>query len=56
VKPSLAIVPDETRDPPIDVTALLRAEIKARNWAKVHIDADRRAPVYLAEPVKRTWL
>jgi hypothetical protein len=44
---------DEKR---IDITALNRADIKARDWSAVHIAADRRAPVDLAEPVKRTWL
>jgi hypothetical protein len=38
------------------VSDIARADIKARDWRKVHIDADRRAPVDLAEPVKRTWL
>jgi hypothetical protein len=38
------------------VSDLARADIGRVNWAHVHIAADRRAPVYLAEPVKRTWL
>jgi hypothetical protein len=55
MKPALAIVPDATDGPPIDITALNRADIKARNWSAVHIAADRRQPVAIEDCKKRTW-
>lgn len=39
----------------IDITALMRAEIRARDWDAVHIAADRRSPIYLPEFVRRVW-
>jgi hypothetical protein len=38
-----------------DVTALLRAEIEARDWSAVHVAADRRKPVDLPEFNRRVW-
>ena len=54
MKPSLAIVtPDTTA--PIDIAALQRADIKKRDWSAMHIAADRRPPVEIEAPRKRTW-
>jgi hypothetical protein len=50
-KPSLRVVQEQ----PLDIAALNRADIAARNWEKCHIDGDRRAPVYLPDRVKRLW-
>ena len=43
------------QDAPKDITAMLRAEIRARNWAAVHIAGDRRQPLFIADAPKRTW-
>lgn len=51
-KPKLRIV----EEAPADVTALLRKDIEARDWSKVHIAADRREPVIIPDRIKRTWL
>lgn len=40
---------------PIDITALIRADIAKRNWKAMHIAADRRGPVEIADPTGRTW-
>lgn len=48
----LRIVPDEQ---PTDITLAMRAEIEARDWAAVHVAGDRRAPVFLADAVRRVW-
>lgn len=40
---------------PADVTALLRAEIAARDWAAVHVRSDRSRPIELPERVRRLW-
>ena len=65
MKPALAIVANEATIEVARAASLAgakhicdeaRTEIAKRNWDAVHIAADRRAPVYLAEPVKRTWL
>lgn len=47
----LRIVPDE----PVDIHAIGRAAIEARDWGAVHIAADKRAPVALADARKRGW-
>lgn len=41
----LKLVDDDPR--PIDITALIRADIEARDWGRVHVEADRRDPVEL---------
>lgn len=38
--------------PPVDITLALRAEIQARDWAAVHVAADR-APVSLRDRLRR---
>jgi hypothetical protein len=40
-------------DRPVDITLAMRDEIKARNWAAVHIAADRRP--FLALGDFRRW-
>lgn len=40
-------------EPPKDITGLLRADIAKRDWARVHIAADRRAPIAIGE--RRPW-
>jgi hypothetical protein len=40
---------------PTDITLALRAEIEARDWSKVMIEGDRRAPIELPERRKRMW-
>jgi hypothetical protein len=50
-RPKLSIVADE----PVDITLALRADIARRDWSAVHIDGDRRAPVFLPEFVRRGW-
>jgi hypothetical protein len=52
MKAALKLVSNET---PIDITLALRADIKARDWAKVHVAGDRNPPLYWVERVKRTW-
>jgi hypothetical protein len=52
---ALRAVPKAPADQPVDITLALRAEIDARDWARVHIAGDRRAPVSLAEHVRRIW-
>lgn len=47
-QPALTLVQSE----PIDLHALWREEIRTRDWTRVHIDADRRAPISLA---RRVW-
>jgi hypothetical protein len=47
----LSLVPEE----PLDIAALNRADIAARNWEKCHIEGDRRAPVYLPDRIRRIW-
>ena len=65
MKPALAIVANEATIEVARAASLAgakhicdeaRTEIRAVDWRACHIAADRRAPVYLAEPVKRTWL
>jgi hypothetical protein len=36
-------------EPPIDIGALQRADIAARDWASVHVEADRRGAVEIAD-------
>ena len=50
-KPKLSVVEDR----PKDITALLHAEIAARDWAAMHVAADKRGPVFLPDRVKRPW-
>jgi hypothetical protein len=51
MKPKLAIVEES----PTDISAELRAAIHKRDWAAVHIEADRRAPLFMLDRPKRTW-
>ena len=32
-----------------------RQRIRAKDWARVHIAADRRAPIYMPDRVRRLW-
>lgn len=50
-KPALRIVDAE----PTDITLALRKDIEARDWARMHISADRSAPVFLPDRVRRPW-
>lgn len=34
---------------PVDITLAIRADIKARDWSRVHVEGDR------APPFKRIW-
>jgi hypothetical protein len=43
----LRVVPVEP--PTVDLYANWRAEIRARDWAGMHIAADRRSPVEIAD-------
>jgi hypothetical protein len=43
--PALRIV----AEPPIDIGALQRADVLARDWASVHVEADRRRAVEIAD-------
>jgi hypothetical protein len=40
---------------PLDIQQLNRADIVKRDWERVHIAGDR-APAFLWERVKRTWI
>jgi hypothetical protein len=40
---------------PLDIQQLNRADIVKRDWESVHIAGDR-APAFLWERVKRTWI
>lgn len=53
-RPALKAVPD-AREERIDVTALIRADIRQRDWAAVHVAADRRPFVAWADAPKRIW-
>jgi hypothetical protein len=53
-RPNLRAVTPEP-EPPIDVTALLRRDIEARDWAKCHVEGDRRQALDLPERVRRIW-
>ena len=53
MKPKLAIVTDEPQ-PRIDIYANWRAEIRTRDWAAMHIRADRREPVALGD-TRKGW-
>jgi hypothetical protein len=44
---NLRVVPVEP--PAVDLYANWRAEIRARDWGRVHILADKRAPVVIAD-------
>jgi len=48
----LKLVPNA---PAIDITLLQRADIKKRDWAKCHIEGDRRRPIWLPDMVRRIW-
>lgn len=48
-----AVAPPQ--EAPLDITLALRADIAPRDWAAVHIAADRRAPLMLGERPKRLW-
>lgn len=47
----LRIVPDTQEV--VDIAALIRADIKERNWAAVHVQADKRP--FLLLPERRKW-
>lgn len=55
-KPRLHAVQQVPAVKPADITALLRQDIAARDWSAVHVAADRRAPLFLADRPKRMWL
>jgi hypothetical protein len=48
----LKVVP-AVPDRPVDITLAMRDEIKARNWAAVHIAADKRPFLDLGD--SRRW-
>jgi hypothetical protein len=50
----LRSVPSPT-DEPVDIVALNRADIEARDWAACHINGDRNPPLLSWERVRRTW-
>jgi hypothetical protein len=52
---ALRAVPKAPVDQPVDITLAMRADINERDWSRVHIAGDRRAPVSLAERVRRMW-
>jgi hypothetical protein len=53
MKPKLAII--KTTHRPVDITALLRAEIEARDWERVHVTSHRSAAIELPDRPKRSW-
>lgn len=58
MKPALHVVAKQPKAPPPDLSyeARERRHIMARNWNAVHIAADRRAPISLADRIKRAWV
>jgi hypothetical protein len=56
MKPSKLRVVAEADEQSVDITMLNRADIKARDWARCHIEADRRAPMPFYQRVVRTWI
>ena len=55
MKPRLISVPSPV-ERPVDITLdLLRPEIAARDWSRVHVAGDRSPPLELGERVRRTW-
>lgn len=53
MKPNLKIIRATHR--PVDITALLRADIEERDWDQVHIRANRNPPLDIADRPKRSW-
>lgn len=51
--PELHII--KTTHRPVDITALLRAEIEQRDWSKCHVAGDRNPPLDIADRPKRGW-
>lgn len=46
----------QTHRPVVDIYAGWRAEIAARDWGLVHVAADKREPVDIAETrLRRAW-
>lgn len=53
MKTNLRIITNTHR--PVDITALLRADIAKRDWDATHIRGDRNRPVELADTRKGGW-
>lgn len=45
----------EDRPPSTDYEWQERQRIGARDWAAIHIAADRRAPIMLPDRIRRLW-
>jgi hypothetical protein len=41
--------------PNLDYEHRQRAHILSRNWARVHVEADRREPLHFFDRITRTW-
>lgn len=63
-RPNLHIVADEPTSDEISeqsakagkhLSDAMRVTIMSRDWAAVHIAAEKRAPVFLPEFVRRVW-
>lgn len=54
-RPNLRAVTTEPEQPK-DITALLRRDIEARDWARCHVEGDRRPALDLPERVRRIWI
>lgn len=52
-KPKLRIVAKTHR--PVDITALIRAEIQERDWERVHVQGQRNPPLDLPDRPKGRW-
>jgi hypothetical protein len=53
-KPSLDAIREQSAREGKHLSDAMRLTIQARNWAAVHVAADRRAPVVLPE-TRRGW-
>lgn len=54
-QPKLRAVPD-TPSTIVDIYQAWKIDIASRDWGGVHVSADRRQPIEIADAPKRGWL
>lgn len=54
MKTRLHAVPSPA-DEPLDISALIRADVQARDWASVHVNGDRGPAISLGQRIRRVW-
>jgi hypothetical protein len=55
VEPGVETVAEPPPPPDMSYEHRQRLHIASRDWAAVHVAADRRAPLHLPDQVKRLW-